>query len=491
MAPLTKLSTAQYRNTVRDLLTSVGLGTLSTEIAPALAGVPDDSTVVFRGLDGRISSNHLQSYLNVAVAIGNAIETSPARLSALGGACAMAASLTPACVDAFLANFGKRAFRRPLTADELTSLRALNDGNRRPAEAIRAMVVVLLMSPRFVNHLEIEGTALGGRADLLALSPYETASRMSYTFWQTMPDDALLAAAADGSLGTDAGFATQLDRVFASTRTRETLWQFWNEWFRLESFTGFSSERPAFKALAIGENLGVAGHDHYRDMVQEIRDLTDLFTWGRKGTLAELLTSNLSVTRSPDLARLYGVPAWAGSGAYPVFPATAPRAGILQRAALLVSSLEQTNPFHRGSFLRRSILCDPLPQPDPNSLPPGSLDLPPPAAAETTRQRFAKKVEGNGLCAGCHLQFSDLGYVLEAYDALGRYRNSEKIFNEQTGALVKELPLDVTAPARVILNDAAPVAGPAELNNRIVQSGKVEACLSSNYFRFALRREPT
>ncbi|MES1209600.1 MAG: DUF1592 domain-containing protein [Pseudomonadota bacterium] len=491
IAPLVKLTTIEYRNTVRDLLASSGLGTLATEIAPALAGVPDDSTITFRGLDGRVSSNHIQSYFNVAAAVGNALESTPALLTAAAGACAMTAPLTTACVDAFLGGFGRRAFRRPLTTDELTSFRALNDGKRTPAEAIRAMVVVLLMSPRFVNQLEIEGAAIGGRADYFTLAPFELASRLSYTFWQTMPDEALLAAAANGSLATDAGFAAQLDRVFADPRTHDTTWQFWNEWFRLESFTGFSAERPAFKSLAMGESLGVAGHDHYRDMVQEVRDLTDLFTWGRKGTLADLLTSNLSVTRSADLARLYGVPAWSGTGAYPVFPATAPRAGILQRGALLVSSLEQTNPFHRGSFVRRSILCDPLPRPDPNSLPPGSLDPPPPVATETTRQRFAKKVDGNALCEGCHRQFSDIGYVMESFDALGRYRTTEKVFDEQTGALLRELPIDANATARIALDDATPVMGVADMNNRIVQSHKVEACMSGNYFRFALRREPT
>jgi hypothetical protein len=490
VTPLVKLSTVQYRNTVRDLLASSGLASLATEIAPALAGVPDDSLVTFRGLDARISSDHIQSYFNVATGVGNAVEASATRLTAVAGACAAAAPLSAACVNAFLTGFGRRAFRRPLTTDEVAEFSALNDGKRPPAEAIRAMIVVMLMSPRFVNHLEIEGTPIGGREDYLALGPYEVASRLSYTFWQTLPDDALLAAAADGSLATDAGFAAQLDRVFADARTQNTLWQFWNEWFRLESFTGFSSERPGFMALAAGENLGVAGHDHYGDMVQEIHDLTDLYTWKRAGTLSDLLTSDLSVTRSVDLAHLYGVPAWGGTGDYPRFSAGAPRAGILQRAALLVSSLEQTNPFHRGSFVRRSILCDPLPRPDPNSLPPGSLDPPPVTATQTTRQRFAAKVDGNNLCLGCHSQFSDLGYVLESFDALGRFRTAEKVFDEQTGALLGTLPIDDTAVARVDLADTTPVAGPVELNQRIAASGKVEACLSGNYFRYALRREP-
>jgi hypothetical protein len=492
VTPLTKLSTVQYRNTVRDLLASSGLASLADEIAPALAGLPDDTTEsTFRGLDARISSDHIQSYFNVATAIGNAVEASASRLTAVAGACASASPLASSCVTAFLGSFGKRAFRRPLTSDELTAMSALNDGQRSPAEAIRAMIVVLLMSPRFVNQLEIEGAPIGGRSDYFALSPYEIASRLSYTFWQTMPDDALLAAAADGSIATDAGFAAQLDRVFADARTQATIWQFWNEWLNLEAFTGFSSERPGFMALAAGENVGASGHDHYGDMVQEVRDLTELYTWKQPGTLRDLLTSNQSVTRSADLAHLYGVAAWSGSGSYPTFPASAPRAGLLQRAALLVSSLEQTNPFHRGAFVRRSILCDSLPRPDPNTLPPGSLDPPPVTAAQTTRQRYAAKVEGNGLCEGCHGQFSDLGYVLESYDALGRYRISEKVFDEQTGALLATLPIDDNAVARVRLDDATEVMGPADLNQRIVDSGKVEACLSGNYFRYALRRQPT
>jgi hypothetical protein len=457
-------------------------------VKPMLSTVPDDSTPSFRGLDARVAAEHVQGYYNVAAAVGNAIESTPARLTALAGACATAATLTSKCVDDLLAGFGRRAFRRPLSTDELTNFRALNDGKRGPAEAIRAIVVTMLMSPRFVNHLETEGQPQA-TATLLKLDPYEVAARLSYTFWQTMPDDALLAAAADGALGTDAGFNTQLERVFADARTRTTLWQFWNEWFRLEGFTGFSAERPAYKALATGENLGVAGHDHWGAMTTELRELTDLFTWTRKGTLSDLLTTDLSVTRSADLAHLYGVTAWSGSGDYPKFPAGT-RVGILQRAALLANSIETTNPFHRGAFVRRNILCDPLPQPDPNTLPPGSLDPPPPSPTDTTRQRFAKKVTST-LCGGCHNSFSDLGYTLEAFDALGRYRTIEKVYDEQDGHLVAQLPVDATAVPQVVKGDTQSVTGPAQLNQRIVDSNKVATCLSGNYFRYALRREPT
>ncbi|HYP86825.1 MAG TPA: DUF1592 domain-containing protein, partial [Polyangiaceae bacterium] len=486
-SPLMKLSTLQYRNTVKDLLSSVGAQSLLADVASLLASIPDDSLADgFRGRDNRTTLEHVQGYFNVGRAVGDAIAKDSKLLSAVAGSCASDTKLTGACVSGFTDRFVRLAYRRPLADAERADYAALNDGVRTPSEAIRAMVIVALSSPRFVNQVEVDGAA-SSAADLLQLTSYEIASRLSYTFWQTMPDAELFAAAADGSLATDAGFARQLERVFADPRTKESLWRFWNEWFKLEKFTGFETTRPALQALAEGESLGVAGHDHYRDMVQEVRDLTQLFTFGKTSTAAELLTTDISVTPSADLAHLYGVPPWSGQGDYPKLPAGT-RGGLLQRAALLVSNLEQTNPFHRGALLRRSVLCDPLPQPDPNSLPPGSLDPPPPSDAQTTRQRFQAKVEGKALCQGCHGGFSDLGYVLEGFDALGRYRTKERVFDEKTGKLLAELPIDTEAVAKVEPDDLAPIEGPAALNQRLVDSEKVEACMAQRYFEFAARR---
>ncbi len=436
VSPLMKLSTVQYRNTVRDLLQAVGAGSVLPSVQTLTASIPDDSLANgFRGRDNRTALEHVQGYFNVGRAVGDAVAKDPALLVAVAGSCASGASLTAACVDGFLDRFVSLVYRRPLTDMDRAEYQALNDGVRTPSQAVRAMVVVALSSPRFVHQVEVDGTSVATSADLLQLTAYEIASRLSYTFWQTMPDNQLLAAAKSGSLATDAGFAQELERVVSDPRTHETLWSFWNEWLHLEKFTGFETTRPGLEALAAGESLGVAGHDHYRDMVQEVRDLSELFTFQGTRTASELLTTDISVTQSPDLAHLYGVQPWTGTGNYPTLP-PGTRAGLFQRAALLVSNLEQTNPFHRGALVRRSLLCDALPQPDPNSLPPGSLDPPPPSTAQTTRQRFQAKVDGKPLCQACHGGFSDMGYVLESFDALGRYRTTEKVFNEQKGALV-------------------------------------------------------
>jgi hypothetical protein len=491
VTPLLKLSTVQYKNTVRDLLTASGAGSMLSSIQSRLDSVPDDSLGdSFRGLDDRISLEHVQAYFDVGVAVGDALRDQPAMLSAVAGSCASQTPLASSCAHAFIERFGQLAYRRPLSSDEIAELEALNDGQRTPAEAVRAIVIVLMSSPRFVNHVEIDGGAVGAQDDVLQLTSYEIASRLSYLFWQTMPDAQLFAAAADGSLATQAGFAQQLDRVFHDDRSRNTLWQFWNEWLRLETFTGFEITRPGFQSLAAGEPVGQPGHDYYADMVQEMRDLTQSFTFDRTATLADLLTTDVSTTRSADLARLYGVEPWSGSGDYPTLQGGT-RAGLFQRAALLVSNLETTNPFHRGAMVRKNLLCDPLSRPDPNTLPPGSLDPPPVTAAQTTRQRYQAKVEGNATCAACHNQFSAIGFVLESFDALGRYRTLERVFDEETGKRLADLPIDTSAVTRIALDDERPVANAMELNQRVVDSRKVETCLATKYFDFAERREAT
>ena len=98
---------------------------------------------------------------------------------------------------------------------------------------------------------------------MLALDPYEIASRLSYTFWQTLPDDALLAAAADGSLATDAGFAAAARSGVRRSAHARNLVAVLERVVALRNVHRVCSpDRPAFKALAAGENVGVAGHDH-------------------------------------------------------------------------------------------------------------------------------------------------------------------------------------------------------------------------------------
>lgn len=483
-SPLVKLSTVQYRNTVRDLVTALGGGELVSGLDAALAAIPDDSrSDLFSGLDTRVALEHVEGYYNVAKLVAQGVTSDDELLQAVAGDCALEASPSDACLDDFVDVIGGLAYRHPLTEDEHAELAEHGRSVTAPRDQVRAVIIAAMISPRFVHHVEVDGAWLSNSSDVLQLSAYEIVSRLSYTFWQTMPDAELFAAAEDGSVLTSAGLQDALGHVQGDPRAKSTLWSFWREWLGLDNFTGFEFGRPGFQALTAGLDLS---EDLYADMVDEVRVLTEEFTFNQTGTFEDLLKTNVSVTQSGQLASLYGVDAWSGSGAYPTLDVSQ-RTGLFQRAALLVSSLEQTNPFHRGAFVKRNLLCDALPSPDPTALPPGSLDIPEVTEAETTRQRFENKVANNDLCTGCHGLFSSVGYALEAYDALGRYRDVERVFDEASGDLLAELPVNAVAEV-TIGGETQTVASPAELGQLMLDSGNVDACLASQYFRFVNRR---
>lgn len=485
LSPLRRLPARLYQNTVRDVLQASGLASLTPALETRLDAVPADSTLTFTSLDARLSPQHLSAYFSVATAVGDVVEsTASARSALLGTSCVSSSPLNQPCLDAFSSGFARRVLRRPPTAQERATLSAFND--RPGPEAARAMVVWLLMSPAFLNQLEVDGAPATNSTTLL-LTPFELASRLAAMLWQSTPDDALLDAAESGSLMTEVGYRAQVDRLFADPRTRQTLRRFWREWLKLDAFQGFSEGRPAFRSLTQGLTFNAST---WPDMVAEVEGLTEHYTFTSPAGLDQLLTSNVSLSRSAVLAQIYGVPVWSGQGTPPGF-APGTRAGLLQRAALLVSGQEQTNPFHRGAVMRRVVLCDALPQPDPAQLPPGSLDPPASSPMLTTRQRYEAKVAGNGLCQGCHGNFSDLGYVQETFDAIGRRRERERVFDEQTGALVAELPLDTRAVPKVRFDDVQPVNDATELNARIVESGRMATCLVRAWSTSSSRREPS
>lgn len=483
-SPLIKLSTIQYRNTVRDLLTQLGAEELIDDVEGLLNAIPDDSrSDLFSGLDTRIALEHVEGYFNVAKLVAQGVVTDDDLLREVAGDCALEASLSDECLNDFVDVIGALAYRHPLTNEELAELALHASDLEDTRDRVRAVILAAMISPRFVHHVEVDGAWVSDTSDVLQLSPYEIVSRLSYTFWQTMPDAELFAAAADGSVLTSAGLTSALDHVLEDPRAKTTVWNFWREWLGLDNFTGFEFGRPGFEAMTEGLDLS---EDLYSEMVDEVRALTEQFTFNQAGTFRDLLETNVSVTQSAQLASLYGVDAWSGQGDFPSLKVDE-RAGLFQRAALLVSSLEQTNPFHRGAFVKRNLLCEALPSPDPAALPPGSLDIPPTSEAETTRQRYENKVANNDLCTGCHGLFSSVGYALEAYDSLGRHRTVERVFDDASGELLAELAVDPVAEV-TIGGETRTVQTPAELNQLMVDHGNVDACLSSQYFRFVTRR---
>jgi hypothetical protein len=229
-----------------------------------------------------------------------------------------------------------------------------------------------------------------------------------------------------------------------------------------------------------------ADADHLQAATDEIHALTRYYTFENDGTYADILLSDLSFTTSPHLAALYGVEAWDGNGEPPQFP-PGQRAGLLTRMGFLLTGSHETHPVHRGAAVRRRILCEDLPAPDPASLPPGALDRPPVTDDQTTRQRYEEKT-ADAACATCHSLINPVGFVLENYDAVGRYRTEELVIDDGTGELLATLPIDATA-APALAGDDTVIGSGVELSQQIVDSGRAEACFARQYFRATFGRE--
>jgi len=473
--PLRRLSRLSYVNTLEALFGDAAIDGLSAELAQLFPDGENES--VFTANDVRVTQRHVDAWYGITNALSRAVTSDADALEELAGACATESPLDQSCVEGFVTSFGERVFRRPLTSAESERTLELFDTAQPSAEVFRGIVFTLLLSPQFLYQFETEGTpaATAGR---LRLSAHELAARLSYHFWQAPPDAALVRAAADGSLLTDDGYQSEVDRVFSDPRTHATVSRFFREWLGLEGFGGFVNT-PAFTAFAEGTDADVALYD---DMVGEIEDMVGHYVWDSDGSYAALLTSNLVFTQSSRVAELYGVSPWDGGADIPSFPA-GQRSGLLTRAALLVEGNEVTNPIKRGAFVLRSVLCSDL-EP-PSDLPPDALTLPPFDPDMSTRQRFEAKTSPQE-CAGCHVMINPLGFTLESFDALGRYRTEERVFDDD-GTLANTVPVDPVTTLElgsdtVVVNDAV------EYGEALAARPEAADCLAKQYFRFTYRR---
>src|SRR6185436_9585692 len=196
--------------------------------------------------------------------------------------------------------------------------------------------------------------------------------------------------------------------------------------------------------------------------------LLDYYTWTSPAGLSALLTSDLSFARDARLAKLYGVAAWNGTGAPPSLPA-GQRAGLLTRALFLSTGTANTRPIMKGVFVRTNVLCDTIPPP-----PPGANAKPPELGPNMTTRESVEAITEmpKTTCAGCHANLiNPLGYATEDFDALGRFRSAQRLF-DGSGAETGTKPIDTRVVPQVNLGDQTPAATPAELMSLVAASGK-------------------
>ncbi|MFK7989434.1 MAG: DUF1592 domain-containing protein [Sandaracinaceae bacterium] len=471
-APLHRVAIEEYVAGLRALVGDAPVDGIGDVLATL---PPDDSPAeeAFEREDHRVSGALVEGTYQVADGLANAIANDETARVTLVGECG--AAVDEACLRAFLPDFLRQAYRRPATSEEIDGL-VEAAGEFEGAQQLEAVLFLTLMSPDFLYRFETRGEVRDGAIEL---TPFELASRLSYHFWGTPPDAELLAAAENGELASEDGYRAQVERIYEDSRTDDTIRAFFGQWLHLER--GAFAPGPRLDMLRDGTD--VDGLD--AEMIQELYALIE-YHLNNDGSWSDILTSNLSFAQSDRLAAIYGVPAWDGEGAPPPLP-EGERSGLLTRAGLLYTTDGSTNPFRRGIFLRRVVLCDEVPPP-PANIPADALQPPPVESAQTTRTAFENKVLEQP-CAGCHVRFSPLGYAMEAYDGLGRFRTEEWLVTD-LGEDRGTVAVDTRVVGEIEPGDRSVQAGPVALSSAIAESGRADQCLARRYFQYMHRRTP-
>lgn len=397
---LRRLSRDELLNTFADVFPEVKDAWMASLSADPIStsGFDNDSTLLVVGNQTADELDRAGDAIGAAVsgaALGTLLPCS-------------AATKDAACAQQFIDRYGKKLFRRALSAEEsgrYGALFAKVSAAKDFAAGIRFVTRALVQSPHAVYRREV-GVAQGGTYQL---SPAEVATELAYDFTGTTPSDALLAAADAGQLATPAALEAKARELLMTDPGQRTLEKFFDAWL------GYGRTASVTKS-------GVTNFDKLRDeMVSETRRFVGQVVVGKNGGLNELLTAPYT-TPTTNLATFYGFPAPAQDFAEVMRPAGR-GVGILAQGAMLsaLSGPNASSPTKRGVLVMGRLLCRTVP-PVPPSVP--TLGGPQPGQL-TTRQRYETVHAKDAACKGCHLRFDPIGFGFEHYDEVGRYRDQD------------------------------------------------------------------
>lgn len=364
-----------------------------------------------------------------------------------------AARADQACAAEFLVDFGRRAFRRPLTPDELARYLAVFDLGA--AEAGFAAGVELVLTTLFESAHLLYVTELGSPspgADLVRLDPYEVASFLSYSVAGAPPDRLLLDAAEQNSLDTPQKRAAQARRLLSESGARHHYRRFVTEWLGIDGITELAKDERVFSDFAALRPVLLEATHAFVDRV--------MITQG--GSLSALLTAPF------DAAALFGGAVDASSD---------PRIGLLQQPSFLTAHAAEADsaPVRRGVAVLRRVLCRDFPSPAELGI---EVVPPPPDATATTRERFEAHSE-DPACAQCHAHIDPVGFSFEEFDAIGLRRGTDAGRRIDTSGAVQ------------LSGRLVPVQDSADLAHAIAGDPEARRCLARQVFRYMTgRSEP-
>ncbi|QJW99422.1 DUF1592 domain-containing protein [Frigoriglobus tundricola] len=475
---LRRLNRAEYDNTIRDLV--------GVSIAPAADFPADDTADGFDTNADVLSISPLltEKYLSaaesvVAAAASNPVVwfrlthgpaddfipfalrgTPPLRSDAVKNQRVEAPDPSGEAAEmeryfSALRAFADRAFRRPVSHAEMGRLMrfvatAVASGEGGEA-GFKLALTAVLVSPHFLFRVELDPQ--GGPAPDRRLTDFETASRLSYFLWSSLPDDELSRLAAGGKLSDPRTLVAQVRRMLRDPKSRALAEHFAGQWLQTRVLTTAALDAELRHAMRTETELFF---DH---MVREDRSVLDLLT-------GEFTFVNAR------LARHYGLPGVEGAEFRRVSLAGTGRAGVLTHASVLTvtSGPTGTSPVKRGAWILENLLGAPPPPP-----PPGADALKDTGTGKplTRRARFEEH-RARAECASCHARMDPLGFGLENFDRVGAWRDRDG---------------DAAVDASGVLPDGRRFRGPAELRAVLAAAPTdFTRCLTEKLMTYALGR---
>jgi hypothetical protein len=451
------LSRQQYLNTVKEVAGDV----------PGLdQALGDDVTASAFGLvQPDVTQVQLEHFQKAAQTIAAVIVGNQASLDKIAP-CAAGATGTAAsdCAKSMVQKFGAKAYRAPVTdaADIDRHLKLFSTGATTSyAHGIEMLLQGMLQSPRFLYRVEI-GTTEKVSDKAVKLAPYEVAARLSYTLWDSPPNDQLNQAVAAGSLASKEGVAQQLTWMLQDPRGVKLVNRFLAAWTHVggvDNLVKNPDTYPQFQSASFRQSLKDQAAAFFDDLLNQ------------QGGKLDALFKSPTAFYNKDLGAYYGV---TGTDTFQSVQKTdGTVSGILTLPAVLAvqGKPNESSPIYRGRFVREALLCQQLPSPPANI--PAAPEVTP---GVSTRERLAEH-EVNPTCAGCHQLLDPIGFGFENFDTLGRYRT------EDGGK-----PVDASGKLVSTRDIDGPFNGIVELATKLAASSEVKECVTRQWFRFAINR---
>jgi hypothetical protein len=355
----------------------------------------------------------------------------------------------------FARTFTERAWRRPLTSEQQALVERQFTATKDPEIGVKRVVMLAMMSPRFLYR------ELGGDG-------YDVAARLSFGLWDSGPDAELLSAAAAGKLSTKEQVARQAERMLADPRAKAKLRAGLMNWAKAEHGLDLAKDTkkyPGFDAAVIA------------DLHTSLELFVDEVLWSDKSDYRQLLLSDelylnrrLAKFYGVDLpvAKFYGIDLPAHADYVKVKLDAGKRAGVVTHPYLMTSFAHssESSPIHRGVFLARGVLGLSL-RPPPEAVAPLPPELHPDL---TTRERVAMQTKDNN-CMTCHGIINPLGFTLENFDAVGKFRD-----------LDHGKPVDPTGSYRTRDGGTVTLKGARDLANFVATSPEAQEAFVEQMF---------